>query len=140
MRFSRRLAWLFGVLAPLLDTIRRWGTWQHSLPALLDDYLLGALLLAGAWATRDPADPRGARLLAGAWGFACGLGYCSVFGQWHAYRSGEPDPSGFSSLMVFFVKLAGTLLAALALRATIRALTEPHQAGSDAGSPSATAI
>jgi hypothetical protein len=137
MRFSRRLAWLFGVAAPLVETVRRWGTWQQYPPALFDDYLLGALLLAGAWATRDPANPRAARLLAGAWGFACGLGYYSVFGQWHAYRAGEQDPSGFSPLTVFFVKLAGTLLAALALRVTVRALPEGLPAGRF---PSATKI
>jgi hypothetical protein len=46
MRFSRTLAWIFGVGTPLVETIRRWGTWLDYPPATLDDYLLGALLIA----------------------------------------------------------------------------------------------
>jgi hypothetical protein len=46
MRFSRTLAWIFGVGAPLVETIRRWDTSLDYPPATLDDYLLGALLIA----------------------------------------------------------------------------------------------
>jgi hypothetical protein len=37
--FSRRLALVMGVLLPIAETIRRWGTWGY-LPSLLDDYLV----------------------------------------------------------------------------------------------------
>jgi hypothetical protein len=49
IQFSRNLAITGGVLVPLLETIRRWHTWQESLPNLFDDYIMGAFLLFGAW-------------------------------------------------------------------------------------------
>ena len=59
LTFSRRLALTFGVLLPIVETIRRW----HQLgdlriwPAWLDDILLGACLLYGAWRTAQDARP-----------------------------------------------------------------------------------
>lgn len=120
MRFSRTLAIIFGVLAPIAETIRRWHTWREMPAALIDDYVLGALLLAGAWATaRNPA--RGRLLLAAAWGFTCGLGYYSVFGHLHRYRMGELDPAPISSGYVLTIKMVGFALAIAALILTLRA-------------------
>lgn len=66
--FSRYLAIVLGILTPLAETIRRWGTWRENPPALFDDYILGAFLLYGAW--RVGKDPRsGQRFLAAAWAF-----------------------------------------------------------------------
>ena len=51
LTFSRRLALLYGVLLPIVETIRRWqqlGDFRMW-PAWLDDVLLGAALLYGAW-------------------------------------------------------------------------------------------
>jgi len=53
MSFSRTLAVIFGLLAPLAETIRRWSTWREYPPAILDDYLMGALLLWGAWSVHQ---------------------------------------------------------------------------------------
>ena len=75
LQVSRRLAYVFGILTPLAETFRRWGTWWDNPPAFLDDWLLGAFLIAGALATRNPASARGRALLAAAWGFACGMAY-----------------------------------------------------------------
>src|ERR1051325_12235662 len=36
-------------LSPTLETMRRWSTWKQSPANLFDDYILGALLLYGAW-------------------------------------------------------------------------------------------
>jgi hypothetical protein len=115
----RWMAYFFGVLAPLGDTVRRWSTWREFPPALLDDYLMGALLIAGAWATRDSGSPRGRALLAAAWGFTCGLGYCSVFLHWLAMQAGELDPAPIPTQWVFAIKVLGTLLAFLALAITL---------------------
>ena len=80
IEFSRWLAIVGGILAPLLETIRRWSTWQQSPANLFDDYIMGAFLLYGAW--RVGKDVRsGQRFLIAAWAFACGLGYYSFFGQ-----------------------------------------------------------
>jgi hypothetical protein len=119
MRFSRGLAWIFGVGAPLAETIRRWGTWQEYPPAIVDDYLMGALLIAGAWASRRHK-PFGDRLLAAAWGFTCGLGYYSVFMQWRNFQLGIEDPAPIPSFWVFVIKAVGTTLAAVALVLTVR--------------------
>ena len=70
--FSRYLAIIFGILTPLAATIRRWSILRESSLVLLDDYILGALLLYGAW--RVGKDARsGQRFLAAAWAYMCGV-------------------------------------------------------------------
>ena len=64
-RFSQRLAWLAGVVLPVGETLRRWGTWWDYPPAYLDDVLIGACLLAAAVVSRRDS-PRGHAALAGA--------------------------------------------------------------------------
>lgn len=123
MKFSRALAIIFGILAPLLETARRWGTWREHPPALFDDYILGALLLAGAWLV-GRRFYAGQRLLAAAWGFTCGLGYYSFFEQLRRYRLDEIDPAPIPSSAVLIIKGAAVLLAIVALVFTLRA-TKP---------------
>jgi hypothetical protein len=123
MRFSRTLAWIFGVGTPLVETIRRWSTWQEYPPAIIDDYLMGALLIAGAWAS-GRHKPYGDRLLAAAWGFTCGMGYYSVFMQLRNYQLGIPDPAPIPSFWVFVIKAVGTTLAAVALWLTVHGTGE----------------
>jgi hypothetical protein len=120
MKFSRVLAIIFGILAPILETVRRWGTWRENPPALFDDYILGAFLLAGAWLMGRRFDA-GQRVLAAAWGFTCGLGYYSFFEQLRRFRLGEVDPAPIPSGAVLAIKGVGVLLAILALVATLRA-------------------
>jgi hypothetical protein len=96
VNFSRTLAILCGFIAPLAETIRRWNSWRDFPPALFDDYIMGALLLAGAWLTTRTFH-RGQRLLAAAWGFTCGLGYYSFFEQLRSYQRGEIDPAPIPS-------------------------------------------
>lgn len=119
MRFSRALALTFGVLAPIGETVRRWHTWREFPPALFDDYLMGALLIWGAWSVgRDVG--RGRPILATAWGFTCGLGYYSFFEQVRQYRLGEPDPAPIPSSWMVGIKGIGLALAVLALILTLR--------------------
>ena len=120
MNFSRVLAIIFGVMAPLLETVRRWQTWREYPPALFDDYIMGGFLLAGAWLVRRRFDS-GQRLLAAAWGFTCGLGYFSFFEQLRRYRLGEIDPAPIPTGVVLIIKGVGVLLAIVALVATLRA-------------------
>ena len=119
LRLARWLAYTIGVLAPLGDTIRRWGTWKQFPPALLDDYLLGGLLIAGAWATRGAPSPRARALLAAAWGFTSAMGYTSAALQWQAMQRGEIDPAPVPSSVVLVIKVLGTLIAAVALVLTL---------------------
>ena len=58
---------------------RSWGT-DRQLVFVVDDMIIGVLLLAGAWAmTRDTVMRRA--LFCAAWGFSAGLSYSSFFGK-----------------------------------------------------------
>ena len=118
MKFSRALAIIFGVPAPLAETVRRWHTWREYPPAVFDDYIMGAFLLAGAWLVSRRFDS-GQKLLAAAWGFTCGLGYYSFFEQLRRFRLGEIDPAPISSGAMLAIKGVGVLLAIAALVATL---------------------
>ena len=121
--FSRRLAFILGVLTPLAETVRRWrqlgdlSVW----PFWLDDYIIGALLLYGAW--RTGKDIRsGRRFLAAAWGFTCGMAYSSFFAQ--LGHLNEPDPAPISSAWVAVIKGMGFALAILALVGSLKQTKE----------------
>jgi hypothetical protein len=120
MKFSRLLAVMFGVGAPVAETVRRWGTWREYPPGLFDDYIMGVFLLAGAWLV-GRRFLAGQRVLAAAWGFTCGLGYYSFFEQLRRFRLGETDPAPIPSSAVMVIKGIGVRLAVVALLATLLA-------------------
>ncbi|HEV7798316.1 MAG TPA: hypothetical protein VGO73_09180 [Pyrinomonadaceae bacterium] len=123
IQFSRRLAIVAGLLAPLAETIRRWSTWRESPANLFDDYIMGGFLLYGAWRVgKNLRD--GQRVLAAAWAFACGLGYFSFFGQLHSMRLGERDPAPVSSEWVLVIKGIAIALAVIALVVSLRRLPD----------------
>ena len=119
LNVSRRLAYVFGVLTPLAETVRRWGTWWVNPPAFLDDFLIGAFLIGGAWATRDHSSARSRALLAAAWGFACGMAYSSIAFHWYAMQTGQVDPAPISTASVFAIKVIGGLIFVIALVLTV---------------------
>jgi hypothetical protein len=119
LSFSRRVAIVFGILTPLAETIRRWhqlGQLQY-LPAWLDDYILGAFLLYGAYRTGKNAQT-GRPFLTAAWGFVCGMGYSSFFMQ--LARLHEDDPAPIPSVWVAVIKGAGLAIAVLALLGSLK--------------------
>jgi hypothetical protein len=124
LTFSRRLAIVFGVLLPVVETIRRW----HQLgdvamwPAWLDDLILGGALLFGAWYTTKSV-ASGRPYLIAAWGLTCGMAYGSFFGQ--LMRLDEPDPSSVPTEWVVGIKGIGFLLAIAALVGSLRSM--PNQ-------------
>jgi hypothetical protein len=103
--FSRQAAAYGGVLLPALEAWRRRHEWGElaKLPFILDDFLVGALLLWGAWSVRRSVR-KGRPFLAAAWGTALGMIYPSFFSQLVAL--GEPDPSGVDTHKVVLVKAA----------------------------------
>jgi hypothetical protein len=115
IRANRRLAAFAGVLLPLVETLRRsgdlaaWWLW-------VDDWLIGAALLFGAWAAGS-ARAGSLRALAAAWGIAAGMGYYSFVG--HLLAVDSPDVSGLSgSTLAIAVGLAW-LVALYALASVI---------------------
>jgi hypothetical protein len=125
LTFSRRAAAYGGVILPALEAWRRRGEWGEiaKWPFILDDFLVGALLLWGAWAV-GRSIPRGRPILAAAWGVAFGMIYGSFFSQLVALR--ERDPSGVDARIVVLVK---ALLFGLAIAGLVGALrTESRDA------------
>jgi hypothetical protein len=121
IRLSRNLAILLGLLAPLLETIRRWHTWQDDPLAFFDDYILGGLLLYGAWRVTKNA-LTGQKFLTAAWGFALGLGYASVDFQLQQVRAGAADPAPISTEWVAAVKIVGLALILIGLITSLRSV------------------
>jgi hypothetical protein len=120
MWLSRTLAVMLGIFVPIAETVRRWDTWRDAPLTLIEDYVLAALVLYGAWLVgRDFR--RGQCFLAAAWGVACGVGYCSVVGQIDRIQTGEPDPAPIPSTWVLAIKVALLALVVVALIATLRA-------------------
>ena len=81
---SRTLAILLGITAPLLDTYWRWNTWQEDPLSILDDYILGGLLLYGAWRVSKDVSA-GQKFLVAGWGICTRSGLC---------ERGFPTPTG----------------------------------------------
>lgn len=123
LSFSRNLAICLGVITPLLETVRRWSTWQENPASFFDDFVLGGLLLFGAWrVTKDARS--GQKFLAAAWGFMCGMAYPSFFGQLEDMRLGEIDPAPVASGTVAAIKGIGFALAILGLVTSLKKIPE----------------
>jgi small-conductance mechanosensitive channel len=119
IRFSRYLAIVLGILTPFGETIRRWSTWRENPPAFFDDYIIGALLLYGAWRVGKDARSGQPFLVAG-WAFMCGMAYGSFFNQVHDYRLGISDPAPISSFWIAVIKGTGLALGIIGLIASLR--------------------
>jgi hypothetical protein len=109
--FNRWLAIAGGILIPLVELVRRWHQLLDlsALPFWMDDMLIGAGLLCGAWRTRQDV-ARGLSFLAAGWAFACGMGYSSFFAHLAVLQSQPVDVSGVSGAIVVAIK--GVLLGA----------------------------
>ena len=111
---SRYFAIALGILTPLAETIRRWHTWRENPPAFFDDYIIGALLLFGAWRTGKDVQ-KGRPFLAAAWAFMCGMAYSSFFSQLENNRLGIVDPAPISSASVAAIKGIGLAVGLICL-------------------------
>jgi hypothetical protein len=119
---SRNLAIFLGLITPILETIRRWHTWQDDPLSFFDDYILGALLLFGAW--RVTKDSRtGQKFLVAGWGFALGLVYASLDHQLQMLRTGAADPAPISSGAVAMVKAIGFIIVVVGLVSGLRRIS-----------------
>ena len=119
LAFSRRLAIVFGILLPIVETVRRWPQLGdiRIWPAWLDDLIIAAFLLYAVRRVSKDGEA-GRPYLAAAWGFTCGMAYGSFFGQ--LIRLDEPDPAPIPSTWVVAIKGVGFLLAIAALVGSLR--------------------
>lgn len=115
MRFEVIAAFAIGVLLPVLETCRRGiGHWSVDFTTMFEDYVAGALLLVGWWASYR-ARHWGALFLVLAWAYVAGLMGSSFWSQLEEtlrHTASEPD-----NLLVVIVKflLWSTCIVSLAL-------------------------
>jgi hypothetical protein len=103
LKVSMTIAFIGGIITPLLETIRRWDQISdlHYFMSWFDDYLIGGFLIFSA--VRTYKDWRtGHKYLIASWGFANGMIFYSFFGQLQMISSIDPAP--VSSGTVLFIK------------------------------------
>jgi uncharacterized membrane protein YidH (DUF202 family) len=115
MRFEVGTALVGGVLLPFLETDRRGpGYWAVEFTTMFEDYVAGALLIAGGLAVVR-GERYGPLLLLTAWAYCTGLMSSSAWYQIEStIRGVDPEPH---NAVVLVVKLLmwGTCVAALVL-------------------------
>jgi len=120
LKFIRRFAVFIGAFCVVGETVRRWHTWREWPPSFFDDYLIGAFLFYGAWASAR-GRRHGRAWLAAAWAFACGLGYASFFGhlQQSLFDPTRQDPAPIPHVWLTALIGTGWLLCVAALFYTL---------------------
>ena len=131
LAFSRALAIVVAVITLLSEVARRRQQLLEPAAVLfwLDDLLLAAFLLYGAWRARD-GKPSGRPSLTAAWGFMCGLAFYSFFEQ--IQHLAAPDRQGLAPVWVIVVK---AVLLALGIVGLVTALR-----GRDSSAPRGTTV
>lgn len=115
MRFEVIAAFAIGTLLPLLETLRRGiNYWAIEFTTMLEDYVAGALLLIGAWASYR-ARSWGSMFLLLAWAYVTGLMSSSFWSQLEeTIRQTSSEPHNLIVVIIKFL-LWGTCVAALVL-------------------------
>ncbi|MBC7909818.1 MAG: hypothetical protein H7Y30_04915 [Pyrinomonadaceae bacterium] len=104
MRFEVVAAFVIGILLPLLETCRRGiGMWSVDFTTMFEDYVAGALLLIGGWASVK-ARPWGALFLELAWAYVTGMMGGSFWYQLEdTFRSAAQEPHNLLVVIVKFL-------------------------------------
>ena len=120
MRFEANAAVVVGILLPVLETYRRGlAHWGVEFTTMFEDYLAGALLLAGAIAAYRRRSSANALLLT-AWAWVAGMMTISFVDQVEVTGRGvNLEPFNTDVLIAKFLLLA---VSALALRRSFRAV------------------
>ena len=115
MRFEVTAAFIVGALLPVLETCRRGiSHWTVEFTTMFEDYVAGALLLIGAWASYR-ARSWGAMFLLLAWAYFTGLMSSSFWYQLEeTIRHTSSEPNNFVVIIVKFL-LWATCVASLVL-------------------------
>ena len=110
LRFEVIAAFAIGILLPFLETCRRGiSEWGVDVTTMLEDYLGGALLLIGAWATYT--EKRwGALFLVVAWAGVSSMIFVSFLGQLEGtIRHTIDEPHSSIVLVIKFLLMATSL-------------------------------
>jgi len=112
MRFEVVAALVVGILLPVLETYRRGlGHWRVEFTTMFEDYLEGALLLAGAWAAYRRHASQAALLLT-AWACITAMLTISFVGQIEvSIRGVDLEPLNTDVLIVKFLLLTTSIVA-----------------------------
>ena len=107
------LAATLGIALAVGESIRRFGTEFWS-PFVLDDFIMGSLLVLGAWRAFSSAFAD-LRLLLLAWSFTSGMLYLSFFSNFQRYMD-NPQGSGISApvwVILIFIAFATSIVGAV---------------------------
>lgn len=115
MRFEVTAAFIIGILLPVLETCRRGiGYWGVEFTTMFEDYVAGALLLIGGWASYR-GRYWGALFLVLAWAYVAGLMGSSFWSQLEeTLRQTASEPNNLLVVTVKFL-LWGTCVVSLVL-------------------------
>ena len=115
MRFEVIAAFAIGTLLPLLETFRRGiSHWSVSFTTMFEDYLAGALLLIGGWASYR-GRTWGTLFLLLAWAYVTGMMGSSFWSQLElTFRQVAAEPHNMS-VVIFKFLLWGTSVVSLIL-------------------------
>jgi hypothetical protein len=115
MRFEVIAAFVVGLLLPVLETYRRGiGYWRVDFTTMFEDYVAGALLLIGGWASQQ-ARSWAATFLVLASAYFAGLMGSSFWSQLEeTLRRGASEPDNLLVVIVKFL-LWSTAIAGLVL-------------------------
>ena len=129
MRFEARAAFIIGILLPVLETYRRGvGHWGVEFSTMFEDYVAGALLLAGAIAAYHRL-PTAAPLLLAGWAWVSGMMTISFVDQVEVTMRGVDLEPMNTDVLVAKLALLSVSLAALAraFRTVVRERRERAQ-------------
>lgn len=122
MRFEVIAAFVMGILLPVSETARRGiAYWAVDFTTMFEDYLAGALLLVGAWATYR-LRVWGSIFLVLAWAWLAGLLSSSFWGQLEEtlrHTASEPN-----NLLVVVVKFLMWITCVVSLVLSFRRATQ----------------
>lgn len=115
VRFEVIAAFAIGILLPLLETCRRGiSHWSVDFTTMFEDYVGGALLLIGGWASYR-ARPWGALFLVLAWAYVTAMMGSSFWSQLEdTFRHTSAEPNNLLVVIVKFL-LWGTSFVSLVL-------------------------
>ena len=123
MRFEVIAALVLGALVPLLETCRRgMGYWAVEFTTMFEDYVAGALLLIGGWASYR-ARKWGPTFLLLAWAYFAGLMSSSFWSQLEeTLRHTAAEPDNLLVVVVKFLLWSTSILSLiLSFRSALRA-------------------